>query len=219
MSHRHGHHVRPKPTSDCSSVQDKARFTDCEIQFQTDFCTKTSFSQELVPTGMTGATGQFVPATQNDCNIVHATLQLKFATDFSAINFKLTARGVSPCDKITAAHLHYGKANVNGPILVTLFMSPTGNTGCHCCDGHGKHHDKHHDKRQDNHRDGLNIAGIIKNDNITHFNGGFFPGTLISNQINSIASIYQAIREGSIYVNIHTEKFPNGISRGQIFSR
>merc|ERR1711865_735852 len=36
-------------------------------------------------------------------------------------------------------------------------------------------------------------------------------------QVNTIASLYQAIRNGSIYMNIHSEEYPAGVARGQIF--
>ena len=36
-------------------------------------------------------------------------------------------------------------------------------------------------------------------------------------QLNTIASLYQAIRNGSIYLSIHSEVYPDGVARGQIF--
>ena len=37
--------------------------------------------------------------------------------------------------------------------------------------------------------------------------------------VNNIASLFQAVRRGEIYVDIHSERFPEGAARGQIFSR
>ena len=36
-------------------------------------------------------------------------------------------------------------------------------------------------------------------------------------QLNTIASLYEAIRNGSIYMNIHSEAYAGGVARGQLF--
>ena len=37
-------------------------------------------------------------------------------------------------------------------------------------------------------------------------------------EINNLASLYQAMRDGSIYWNAHTNEFPGGEIRGQVFT-
>ena len=37
-------------------------------------------------------------------------------------------------------------------------------------------------------------------------------------EISNLASLYQAMRDGSIYWNAHTDAFPEGEIRGQIFT-
>merc|ERR1712238_609386 len=36
-------------------------------------------------------------------------------------------------------------------------------------------------------------------------------------QLNTIASLYQAIRNGSIFLSIESQAYPGGVARGQIF--
>jgi hypothetical protein len=161
---------------------------NCEIKIQLKFCTKGTFSQELV--AMSGSTDQFIPATGDNGNI-YAVLQLEFSKGLSALRYKLYVfNATQPDDKIILAHLHFGPSNVNGPILVSLYPSeiPVNVNG-------------------------LLIKGTIYNSNIIHYNGGTNP----QNQINSVASIYAAIRLGNIYFNVHSQKFPGGTARGQIY--
>ncbi len=58
--------------------------------------------------------------------------------------------------------------------------------------------------------DGLLSRGYIDNSNITSVNGQ-------NMEINTLASLYQSIRDGNIYANVHSERYPAGIIRGQIF--
>ena len=44
------------------------------------------------------------------------------------------------------------------------------------------------------------------------------PQTCNGVEINNLASLYQAMREGMIYWNAHTVGFPDGEIRGQIFT-
>jgi len=83
------------------------------------------FDQEL------GATPEgFVPISLNP-NIVNpgltGRLLLKFNKTFTRAQFKLYvfSDNTNPQNFIRVAHLHFGRANVNGPAVVTLFDAPT----------------------------------------------------------------------------------------------
>lgn len=167
------------------------RKEECENRNQLFFCTKAVFSQELTP--IPGSQNQFVPAVSINGwhkRGVSGILKLLFSSTFDKVQYKLSIYNVTRDNEVVGAHLHYGKANVNGPVLVTLFER--GNCG--------------------NSHNG-SIKGMITNCNITHFNGGDNS----QNQINNVASLYAAIKNGAIYVNIHTEKYPDGAARGQIY--
>lgn len=169
------------PYNDCPS-------NSCDVNTQLKFCTKGTFAQELV--SLPGSADQFIPASGINGD-VHAVLQLEFGKGFSSFRYKLSVfNALQPNDKIISAHIHYGSANVNGPVLTSLYSSEIPVNV-----------------------DSLLSKGTISNSNIIHYNGG----TNAQNQINSIASIYAAIRLGNIYFNVHSQQFPGGIARGQIY--
>ena len=172
----------------------------CDAQDQLDYCVPLSFDQELVaggtgPTGTTGTTGttgstgttgtflQPLSNTTGNTGGVHGVLRLRFRNDLSSVKYALYVyNATSPQDRVTMAHLHLGFANVNGPIIVTLFMSSGRNV------------------------DGLLSHGRIENGDIT-----------LTSSTNSIASLFQLVKERQLYCNVHTVTFPGGFIRGQIF--
>jgi hypothetical protein len=46
-----------------------------------------------------------------------------------------------------------------------------------------------------------------------------FISTETVDSVNNIASLYQAMRDGRVYLDVHTVALPDGAIRGQIFSR
>ncbi len=91
--------------------------------------------------------------------------------------------------KVTQAHFHCSPAGVSGPIVVYFY--------------------------------GLNKAGV-------NVNGKLSSGTLTNSAIekdlkgcpvtiNNIASLYSALTQGLVYLNVHTIKNPAGEVRGQVF--
>ncbi len=91
---------------------------------------------------------------------------------------------VGDLEGITTAHIHNGTKGVNGPVIVTLFMS-------------------HSPSSEDN--ISLAIKGNITNNNL--------QGHLAGKQMNDLIGL---MKNGSIYVNVHTEQNPLGAIRGQI---
>jgi hypothetical protein len=161
--------------------------SDAQLVFHANL----SFQQELVQ--LLGQPNQFTPASETtNRDAITGTLSLTFARDLSSANYQLSVLGATrPDNKVTAAHLHYGRSNVNGPVLVTLFSNPTGVNS-----------------------DGLLSQGVIRNSDITHFNGG---GNA-DNQVNSVGSLFAAARNGAVYANVHTQLLPDGAARGQVLA-
>lgn len=155
--------------------------------FQRLFIVKASFEQELIQ--LLG--GGFVPLSTQP-NVVNpnisALLILKFHKDLSSAQFKVYVCGASknPQKFVLAVHLHRGEADVNGPVIATLFNSPSSH--------------------------GTPVNGLLAKGTLTNYN------IQVDSGINSVASLYQAIRRGAVYINVHTVDLPDGAVRGQIVS-
>jgi hypothetical protein len=91
---------------------------------------------------------------------------------------------------VIQAHLHCANSGVNGPVVVFLFgpVDPGQNVT------------------------GQLASGTIKNEDVIATSGEPCNGTL-----NNIASLYQAILDGRVYVNVHTAAHPGGEFRAQLF--
>ncbi len=59
-----------------------------------------------------------------------------------------------------------------------------------------------------------NLSGAIRNDDI---DATVDCRAIIGRSINNVASLLAAINEGLIYVNVHTQQYPDGFIRGQLF--
>lgn len=95
----------------------------------------------------------------------------------------------NPNDPVTAGHLHCAPPGVNGPVVVGLF-----NFGA-----------------------GQEMNGYATNGNIQSIapTGKDCKGT-IGYPINSMKDLVRAIKEGKIYVNVHSKAYPDGVTRGQL---
>ena len=141
---------------------------------------------------VTNASGALVPLStvSQNTNNVRGVLKLRFDAALSTASYDLYVYNATATnDQVVAAHLHLGSASTNGPVVVNLFTGPQQNV------------------------DGLLSKGTITNNNIINTSVATFP------VINTVASLYQAIRNQTIYVNVHSQLFPNGIIRGQIYTR
>lgn len=123
-------------------------------------------------------------------------ITLRFNRELSEADFSLSVhRG----KKITQAHLHCARAGVNGPVVVFLFnVAPVPGPG------------------------GVNVNGRIAKGTLT--NADIEPVDFAANPncgvvINNIASLLAAVRDGIIYLNVHSEANPPGEVRGQLFPR
>jgi len=94
-------------------------------------------------------------------------------------------------EDVTQAHLHCAAAGENGPVVAFLF------------DSEGEPRDVND----------ILTKGFLSNDDVMEQDGSddACPVT-----INNLASLLHAVREGYIYVNVHTEGNPSGEIRGQV---
>ncbi|MDQ3008036.1 MAG: CHRD domain-containing protein [bacterium] len=88
---------------------------------------------------------------------------------------------------VTAAHLHCAPAGQNGPVVVGLFNNPAG------VDVNGEL-----------------ASGMIPASDL------LAGASACSPNITTMSHLVQAMREGKIYVNVHTMTHPNGELRGQV---
>ncbi|HEY8514891.1 MAG TPA: CHRD domain-containing protein [Candidatus Binatia bacterium] len=118
----------------------------------------------------------------------NGTIFVNFDRDLSKARFDLRVRSGQG---ITMAHFHCAKAGINGPITVFLF-GPV-NPGIDV--------------------NGQLSTGTITNDDIIPIDDEEVCGS----PINNVASLYQAILEGRVYANVHSEDHPAGVIRSQLF--
>lgn len=165
------------------------------------FCVPLTFAQELVA----GPDGTFVPRSPVDApNNVSGNAFLRFRRDIGTLDFQIfvfNAVGqINVNERITQAHIHGGRANVNGPVVATLFnFGPTNAVGTSV--------------------NGFLASGILTNANI---NPVISPEGY---RFNTIASVFDAIRQGLVYINVHGSNadptrptFDQGIIRGEVFA-
>ena len=111
----------------------------------------------------------------------------QFDPAFTRVYVDMRLRGLT--GTFAASHFHCNRAGANGPVALGL-QSP----GPLVFDGH-------------------RIAGVLTNEN--------FPASdsctdVIGRPITNIASLALAMRDGLVYVNVHTDVYPPGEVRGQM---
>lgn len=181
------HHYIPKPTGDCHRRPEK-KCNVVECASQDQVDFCVPISFDQELTSSTGGILEPLSLIARNVDKIKGVLKLKFSRDLSRAAFALYVfNATSTQNQVAAAHLHLGGANTNGPIIVSLYSGPTTNIN------------------------GLLAKGFISNANIVNTTILGLP------VINSLASIYEAIRQGAVYTNVHTTQFPNGLIRGQIF--
>lgn len=111
----------------------------------------------------------------------------KFDAAFTRVWVELKAQGLS--SPVTGVHFHCNYAGANGPLGVGL-QSP----GPFMFDGNG-------------------IRGVLKGEN--------FPAEsactdVIGRPINNVVALALAMRDGFVYLNVHTDMYRGGEIRGQM---
>jgi hypothetical protein len=117
------------------------------------------------------------------------SVQVTFAQDLSQFSFTLTVQNGR---LVTQAHLHCGRAGVNGPVVV--FLSALNS-------------------------EGADVSGLLAEGTRTNTDmeeGAAECEELIGRPVRNIASLAAAANEGLIYANVHTVANPAGEVRGQL---
>ena len=118
-------------------------------------------------------------------------ISLKFDSLLSEARYDLH---INDGELITQAHLHCAPAGTNGPAVAFLFNgAPVPGPG------------------------GIDVDGRLERGVLTNLD--IIPTDCGGSPINNIASLLAAVRDGNIYVNVHSELNPPGVVRGQIFDR
>ncbi|KAL7545045.1 hypothetical protein ACHAWF_008411 [Thalassiosira exigua] len=91
--------------------------------------------------------------------------------------------------QVTLLHFHCAPSGVNGPVAVEFWTN-----------------------------EGMDINGLAKRGSITNEDVKPISCAVSGLVVNNLASLYQAMRVGEIYLNVHTVANPAGEVRGQIFT-
>jgi hypothetical protein len=92
---------------------------------------------------------------------------------------------------VTAAHLHCAPYGKNGPVIATLWSRGKG---------------------------GKDVNGLLKRRSLSNADivdtkaGGECPVSIFN-----LKGLRKAIEDGLIYVNVHSEEYPNGVIRAQLY--
>lgn len=97
-------------------------------------------------------------------------------------------------DEVKAAHLHCASSGANGPVVASLFDDSNGTDV-----------------------NGRLAEGDISTGDIA--DSASDCSNTIGYDIENLADLSKAIEEGKIYVNVHSEQYPNGVTRGQLAFR
>ncbi|MFG0274207.1 MAG: CHRD domain-containing protein [Phycisphaerales bacterium] len=180
------------------------------------FLTACAAGAALLAADLAGAMGpppahNFIGAPMSGANEVppvetcaEGATQVKYKN--GVLTFKVNVEDI---DDVVAAHLHFGKPGENGPVLVTLYEAPPPPPENARYDDD----DDDHDDDYDNDEDTLAFGAISDDDvedveGVTFADGSEFDG--------SADGLLRLLREGSIYVNVHTALNPSGEIRAQL---
>ena len=98
--------------------------------------------------------------------------------------------------QITQVHFHCGLAGENGDIVINFL------TDRDCADDNSC----------------KDVNGLFERGQLVADDDRIFAQTCGGVEINTLASLYQAMLKGLIYLNVHDEENRAGVVRGQIFT-
>lgn len=113
-----------------------------------------------------------------------AALDLRVDEGFTYMDYTLD---VYNGEAITRAHLHCGKAGINGPLIIEFYENQPNGTDVN----------------------GLLTAGSKTGDDL--MDSTTECGT-------NIVSLFQAMKDGLVYLNVHSAEYPGGVVRGQVLT-
>lgn len=125
-----------------------------------------------------------IPPRQTDAT---GTVAVTLNEDGNSLHYRLAVDNI---DNVSAAHLHLGQSDENGPIVVPLLGTGAPGNAANPPSGPAS---------------GVIAEGDISVANLT----GPLTGT-------PLVVLMELIRSGAIYANVHTSDFPGGEIRGQL---
>lgn len=166
----------------------------------------------MLATDLAGAQGpppahNFIGAPMSGANEVppvetcaSGATQVKFKD--GVLTFKVNVEDI---DDVVAAHLHFGKPGQNGPVLVTLYQAPPPPPPASAISDDDDDYDDDDDTL---------AFGAITDDDVRDVDGVTFADG--SDFDGSADGLLRLLREGAIYVNVHTALNPSGEIRAQL---
>lgn len=163
-----------------------------EDKIQLDFNTNLSFAQELRETPL--GSGRFLPASKTIAYPdVKGTAKIRFSPDFYSLDIELNIVGDLTGDQeVTLSHMHLDDTSKTGPLTVELYPNKKAEVKMKKCKE-------------------FNLKLTITNDDVIPRRGADYT-------TNTIASLYNAVRGGNLYIDAHGGgKYLLGMLRGQFY--
>jgi hypothetical protein len=150
----------------------------------------SAFAQSAAPIANVRAVLSGVQEVPAVISPTSGVVRLIFNEALSEIRYALAVRNGTA---VTAAHLHCARAGANGPVVAFLYSGPTVNAN------------------------GLLKLGIITNADVNTQLCDSTVTNVDDIEVNNVASLFQAAKDGLIYANVHTTANSGGEVRGQVF--
>jgi hypothetical protein len=161
---------------------------------------------EETPTISTSASGLF---------------QATFDSSAQTVNFELTYQNLS--SNATAAHIHLGRSGTAGGIIVPLCQGAGNGDGGDGDGGDGDVNGQQADGEQACPATSGTVSGTLSAEDIQEptadvVSGGQIVTVSQGLQAGEFAELVAAVLANATYVNVHSENFPQGEVRGQLYA-